>query len=84
MILEPCYCNWDIRGVEQLPAHHHFQRFEGEPGNGRLVPDVSIWVDWKKVAKELTLHRVTWNELPSDCVCSLGWRIETGWPEDAA
>lgn len=23
MIIEACYCNWGIPGVEALPAHHH-------------------------------------------------------------
>lgn len=56
MILLPCFCAWDIPGVESLPAHNHSHRYEGEPGKGHLVPELYIWVEWKRVARELTVE----------------------------
>jgi hypothetical protein len=71
MILEPCYCSWDITGIDRLPAHHHCQRYEGEPPTGQLVPDISIWVEWREVARALSRHRHFWQEPPSGCVLDL-------------
>jgi hypothetical protein len=60
VILEPCTCNWGIPGVDQLPNHHHCQRYEGVPGNGQLVPDISIWVEWREVARALSERTYYW------------------------
>lgn len=59
MIQIPCYCPWDVPGVEALPGHHHYDRYVGEPGKGHLVPDIYIWVPWKDVARAIIAEQRT-------------------------
>ncbi len=67
MVLEPCYCNFGIPGVETLPAHNHMPAASAmrllnadRPGIDEVIAlhfplagEIVMWVDWKAVARAL-------------------------------
>lgn len=54
MDIYPCNCNWDIPGIHKLPNHHHFQVFIHETQELIVDGGISIWVDWKDFARQLS------------------------------
>jgi hypothetical protein len=68
MVIEACECNWGIPGIDKLPKHHHYDRYDYKKDNVLTgfefkrevpytkIPDIKIWVNWKEIARYFSIR----------------------------